>query len=285
MDENVTNCRTVWRIMLLTIDAGNTRTKWAVFNELGKISKHDVCLNSEIDSADLSPVLLGYKRAVISNVAGEQHAIHLAGKLSPYHLPVHWVKAAPQACHVINRYTKPETLGSDRWATLIATWNIKHAPCVVVNAGTAVTIDALNSCEINHELHGEFIGGLILPGLDLMQQSLGLATAQLPKADAAQVPVATKLEDIFAKNTADVIYNGALHAIVGAIRQMVEALMQHSQQVPYIIISGGNAQIIKNVLTRYVTNQTIIVDNLVGQGLHLLATSISNENTMKSDAQ
>jgi len=275
--------------MLLTIDAGNTRTKWVVFNALGKITKHDVCLNSEIDSANFSPKLLGYNCAVISNVAGEQHAMRLAEKLSPYHLPAHWVKAAPQACHVINRYSKPETLGTDRWAALIAAWDIKHAPCVVVNAGTAVTIDALNRCEINHEPHGEFIGGLILPGLNLMQQSLGLATAQLPKTDASQAQAlataAPKLDDIFAKNTADAIHNGALHAIVGAVQHMVDALTQHSQQVPYIIISGGNALIIKNSLTRYVTNQAIIVDNLVGQGLYLLATSTSNENTMKSDAQ
>ncbi|MFA7349687.1 MAG: type III pantothenate kinase [Methylotenera sp.] len=275
--------------MLLTIDAGNTRTKWAIFNELGEITQHDVCLNSGIDSADLSPALFGYDHIAISNVAGEQHATHLADKLSPYHLPIHWVKAVPQACHVINRYSKPETLGSDRWATLVAAWNIKHAPCIVVNAGTAVTIDSLNSCKINHKQYGEFMGGLILPGLTLMQQSLGLATAQLPKIAASQTQAlataAQKLEDIFAKNTADAIYNGALHAIVGAIRQMVDALTQHNQQAPCIIISGGNAMVINEMLTRHVTNQTIIVDNLVCQGLYLLATSTLNENSMKSDAQ
>lgn len=275
--------------MLLTIDAGNTRTKWAIFNELGEITQHDVCLNSGINSADLSPVLFGYDHIAISNVAGEQHATHLADKLSPYHLPIHWVKAVPQAGHVINRYSKPETLGSDRWATLVAAWNIKHASCIVVNAGTAVTIDALNSCENDHEQYGEFIGGLILPGLTLMQQSLGLATAQLPKIDASQTQVlataASKPEDIFAKNTADAIYNGALHAIVGTIRQMIDALTQLSLQAPSIIISGGNALIINEMLTRHVTNQTIIVDNLVCQGLYLLATSTLNENSMKSDAQ
>jgi type III pantothenate kinase len=275
--------------MLLTIDAGNTRTKWAIFNELGEITQHDVCLNSGINSTDLLPALFGYDHIAISNVAGEQHATHLADKFSPYHLPIHWVKAVPQACHVINRYSKPETLGSDRWAALVAAWNIKHAPCIVVNAGTAVTIDALNSYENDHEQYGEFIGGLILPGLTLMQQSLGLATAQLPKIDASQTQVlamaASKLEAIFAKNTADAIYNGALHAIVCTIRQMIDALTQHSLQAPSIIISGGNALIINEMLTRHVTNQTIIVDNLVCQGLYLLATSTLNENSMKSDAQ
>jgi type III pantothenate kinase len=271
--------------MLLTIDAGNTRTKWAVFNELGEINQHGVCLNSEIDYADLSPALLGYNRIVISNVAGEQQAALLTKKLSTYCLPIHWIKSAPQGCYVINRYTLPETLGCDRWAAIIAAWDIKHAPCIVINAGTAVTIDALNSCKINHKQYGEFIGGLILPGLTLMQQSLGLATAQLPKTDANLITTTPTLDAIFAKNTVNAVYSGALHAITGAIKQMIDSLTQHIQHPPDIIISGGNAMVIKDALTRHVTNQTIIVDNLVCQGLYLLATSPLNENTMKSDAQ
>jgi hypothetical protein len=66
---------------------------------------------------------------------------------------------------------------------------------------------------------------------------------------------------------------------------MIDALTQLSLQAPSIIISGGNALIINEMLTRHVTNQTIIVDNLVCQGLYLLATSTLNENSMKSDAQ
>ncbi len=262
--------------MLLTIDAGNTRTKWAIFDIHGEISEQHTCLNGELTQATLPPAVSGYDSVAISNVAGEQHASLLASKLSACNLPIHWLKAATQACGVFNRYTQPETLGSDRWAALIAAWNIKHAPCVVVNAGTAITIDALNTCEINHVPHGEFIGGLILPGLDLMQQSLGLATAQLPKFDAnqnvdTQAPRETYGE-IFAKNTADAVYAGALHAMIGAIRQMTCALKKESQQDPCIIVSGGNAQAIKDNLTAEMTNQAVIVDNLVLKGLYLINT-------------
>lgn len=272
--------------MLLTIDAGNTRTKWALFNEAGEIKNHGASRNEALTTADFSPSSLGYERVVISNVAGARLSALLAEKFAPYALPVRWLKTTSQACGVRNGYSQTETLGSDRWAALIAAWHIKQAPCVVVNAGTAVTIDALATDVAT--TNGMFLGGLILPGLDLMQQSLGLATAQLPKLDpnqnlnpssAPQTPV-----EIFAKNTADAIYAGALYAIVGAITQMARELHHQCKQAPYIVISGGNAPLIykqasNDNLMGGVTKQVVIVDNLVLQGLYLL------ENFMQSEPQ
>jgi len=262
--------------MLLAIDAGNTRTKWALFNELGETGPQYACLNSELGTAHFLPALPGCKHIVISNVAGEQHAALLTKTLSPCQLPTHWIKSSQQTAGVINRYTSPETLGTDRWAALIAAWHLKQCACVVINAGTAITIDvlnvhknidALNVSKNNLECLGEFMGGMILPGLDLMQRSLGIATAQLPKTET---PAHQATKDIFAKNTANAIYNGALHAALGAIQHMVQALNQHSKQEPQIIISGGNAHIIADALKPYVTNQVSIVDNLVLQGLYLI---------------
>ncbi|MFZ3087724.1 MAG: type III pantothenate kinase [Methylotenera sp.] len=290
--------------MLLTIDAGNTRTKWAVFNHTGEITQQGACLNETLATADLSPQSLNYERVAISNVAGKQHAALLAKKLAPYNLPVHWVRASIEACDVFNAYAEPEILGTDRWAALIAAWRMKHAPCVVVNAGTAVTIDALapridkyalapkidedaltpgidkialtNSSD--SEQQGEFLGGMILPGLDLMQKSLGLATAQLPKNGTLQSANKRDIADIFAKNTTQAINAGALSAVAGAIMLMANALAQKCGQKPCVILSGGNALAIQNNLAGTVTNQVIIVDNLVLQGLYLLEHSVQNSN-------
>jgi len=281
--------------MLLTIDAGNTRTKWAVFNHTGETTQQGACLNEALATADLSPQSLNYERVVISNVAGKQHAALLAKKLAPYNLPVHWVKAGIEACDVFNAYSEPEILGTDRWAALIAAWRMKRSPCVVVNAGTAVTIDALapridkdalapgidkvaltNSSA--SEQQGEFLGGMILPGLDLMRKSLGLATAQLPKNGALQGANEHDLADIFAKNTTQAINAGALRAITGAIMLMANALAQKCEQKPCVILSGGNALAIQNNLAGTVTNQVIIVDNLVLQGLYLLEHPVQNSN-------
>jgi type III pantothenate kinase len=128
------------------------------------------------------------------------------------------------------------------------------------------------------EQQGEFLGGMILPGLDLMQKSLGLATAQLPKNGTLQGANERDLADIFAKNTTQAINTGALRAITGAIMLMANALAQKCAQKPCVILSGGNALAIQNSLAGTVTNQVIIVDNLVLQGLYLLEHSVQNSN-------
>ena len=257
------NCRTKGCHVLLAIDCGNTRTKWAAFNVTGEIQNHGACLNADLKTIDFSPSISSYERVVISNVAGERCASVLVEKFSLLPINIHWIKSTSQICNVMNRYSNPETLGTDRWASLIAAWHIKQSPCIVVNAGTAVTIDAL----ISKNNHAEFIGGLILPGLNLMQQSLGCATAQLP------IPTLNKniqQKDIFAKNTTDAMNTGALTAITGAIMLMTNALKVQCTQPPTMIISGGNAQQIKDNLLDSVTNQALIIDNLVLQGLYLI---------------
>ena len=268
--------------MLLTIDAGNTRTKWAVFNQAGKIINNGACDNSALSNADFSALI--FERVAISNVAGEQHANILTKKLAPYTATSYWIKSTSQAAGVINHYAPATTLGSDRWAALIAAWHFKQAPCVVVNAGTAVTIDALSVSLVNNKSQANFIGGLILPGLNLMQQSLGLATAQLPRFDSETNSAKNKANEIFAKNTTDAIHSGALHAILGAITLMAHELKLQCRQEPFIVIGGGNAPVISQLLTKesstlQLTPQTIIAENLVLQGLYLL------DKFMQSDTQ
>lgn len=258
--------------MLLTIDAGNTRTKWAIFSHHGEIVRHGSCLNEQLSAANLSPESPDYERVIISNVAGNAHEVQLEKVLSLYNLPVTWVTARYNACDVINGYAAPDTLGTDRWAALIAAWHKKHAPCVVVSAGTAITIDALHNQSGNNQ-QGEFLGGMILPGLNLMQASLGLGTAQLPIKHATQKFDENTYIDIFAKSTAQAIETGAVHAITGAIEHMANALEAKCGQTPFIILSGGDALVIQSHLTDTVTNPTVIVDNLVLKGLYLLDRS------------
>ena len=265
---------------LLAIDAGNTRVKWGLFDANGTLLDNGACLNTEIART----VLPASSRIIISNVAGEYIKKQLENIL-PKHTPTHWISAKAGECALNSQYDHPEKLGADRWAALVAAWHIKHVPCVVVNAGTAVTIDAL----ANNNEQGEFIGGMILPGIDLMQQSLGLATAQLPniQADHPKTDVTNQSQDIFAKNTVDAMRAGAINAACGAIKQMhsaLAALAAEDKQTPYIFISGGNAQLIKDNLLGDVTNLALIVDNLVLRGLYLI-DNFAPENLTKSEKQ
>lgn len=98
--------------MLLTIDAGNTRTKWALFDAVGEITWQGVCLNEAITSAEFLPENIKCDRTIIANVAGENHAKSIATQLEKYQIKnIIWAKPAAQACNVINGYTHIETLG------------------------------------------------------------------------------------------------------------------------------------------------------------------------------
>ena len=245
---------------ILTIDAGNTRVKWGLFNAEGMLLENGASLNTAISQTKLPAA----NRIIISNVAG----LHIRNQLEsilPKGVSNYWITAKADECGVKNCYEQPDKLGTDRWAAIIAAWHTKQAPSVVVNAGTAVTIDALNE-------NGEFIGGMILPGIDLMQQSLGVAAAQLPTitSEKSESAVNNLYQYIFAKNTADAMRAGAINAACGAIMQMHAALTIQCKKTPYIFISGGNAQLIKDNLLGDVTNLALIVDNLVLRGLYLI---------------
>ena len=96
--------------MLLVIDIGNTRTKWALADDAGELSTTEICLNANIDKARFATKQVS--KVLISNVAGDAMAQQITQILSP--LPVHFIAAKKQACGVTNQYEN--TLGTDRWA-------------------------------------------------------------------------------------------------------------------------------------------------------------------------
>ena len=242
--------------MLLVIDIGNTRTKWALADTAGHLQESEVCLNNEISKANF-PIAQATK-VLIANVAGEAMAKQLSRLLGP--LPVHFVTVKTNAGGVKNAYAA--NLGIDRWAALIAAWHrTKHAT-VVVNAGTAITIDALAD--------GVFLGGTIMPGLHLLRASLSqnaaLLNSQLNAGEGAFVE--------FPVNTPDAIQTGCLNAVLGAIHLMQKRLEKRSGWLPKLVISGGDARHIAQALNAQAANtgtkQVIIIENLVLQGLVLL---------------
>ena len=99
-------------------------------------------------------------------------------------MTVEWLTAGAAAGGVVNSYAVPAQLGADRWVSLIAARKraieseLFPSACIVVNAGTAVTIDALDA-------GGVFRGGIILPGIQLMLRALSDNTAALKVAPAS----------------------------------------------------------------------------------------------------
>ena len=241
----------------LVIDIGNSRMKWGLHGPRGWIAQ-GVLLNQDIGTLALRdwqnlprPV-----RVIGVNVAGEAARVRVEGQLSRWRLGVEWLAASAQASGVVNRYGRPSQLGADRWAALIAArhrlLSNEHypPPCVVVNAGTAITVDALDA-------DGVFQGGVILPGLRLMLQSLADHTASL------KVPPG-RFEE-FPTNTADALYSGALSAACGAVELMRMRL--HRDASVHCFLAGGAAY----ELAPHLARPLEVVDNLVLEGVLLLA--------------
>ena len=235
---------------MLLLDVGNSRCKWALVQN-GRWEHQGVVGNTEwIALEHALSALPAPTRILVSNVAGEAMAQRLRAVCAKWQRPPEFVTASSEQCGVRNGYEQPERLGSDRWAALIAAWSHVHGACLVVNCGTATTIDALSA-------QGEFLGGLILPGVSLMQHSLATNTAQLIAEQGA-------LQD-FPRNTADAIHSGMLRATLGAIRHQFGLLQARGGPVR-CLLGGGAADVVKPHLDLPLER----MDNLVLQGLQII---------------
>ena len=189
----------------------------------------------------------------VSNVAGEGIAQHICNIGVGRSMQLHFIVTRETQCGVRNGYFKASQLGSDRWAALIAAWHLIRGKCLVVNGGTATTIDTLSE-------QGEFLGGLILPGVELMQRNLGAAT-QLQLTEGKYAP--------FPLTSADALYSGAIQASCGAIERQYTLL--NDNNVP-LLLSGGAAGLLHPYLNQKLFNvPPRVVDNLVLEGLLLIA--------------
>jgi type III pantothenate kinase len=241
--------------MLLAVDAGNTKTKWAVFDSQGQQRCQGACLNGDFADAAFPPTSFEVKLAIVANVAGEQHLGLIEQKLQQQAIPYQIAHAEASACGVLNGYQAPKNLGVDRWAALIAAYHLHQTDCIVVNAGTAMTVDALQMTPDG----ALFLGGTISPGLRMMQAALVQNTAQLPAESGEYVD--------FPVTTEDAIYTGCIGAALGLIESQWQRLDKHAKIPPTLLLSGGDATVLAKYLPQHLLKQHIIVDNLVLVGL------------------
>jgi type III pantothenate kinase len=276
--------------MLLFIDAGNTRIKWAMAADnpvieagrmsaswlhSGAVARADwtqlrAIWQDALDAtgavADAGPALL--RRVLISNVAGVALRDQLQALLTQFHQQsnnagnqpapqIEWLVSQATLGGIQNKYLEPAQLGCDRFAAAIAAHALFPGQALVVaTCGTATTIDAITP-------EGAFIGGMILPGLGLMATSLALNTAQLPQI--AEIDAATVL---FADNTQQAIVVGCISAQTGAIEHAVREHRKQYADVRCILAGGAGAY-----LTAHLAEPHENLDNLVLIGLHVLATT------------
>jgi type III pantothenate kinase len=237
--------------MILAIDAGNSRVKWGWFDGQAWTSVATVSLIEFAASSDqINPFSVTHEdpeQIVISNVAGEGAHHLLVNWTSIFDAEPLWLRAEAEFSGVRNCYERPEQLGPDRWAALIAARNLHAGPCLVVNAGTATTVDMLTG-------DGVFLGGSILPGVELMRFVLHEHTGRLPIQEGGYRDAP--------RNTVDAIETGCRHAQAGAVERMYR-VFRELELNPLCIVSGGAGRLLVDQLImprRYVEN--LVLDGL-----------------------
>src|SRR5689334_14215397 len=194
--------------MLLAVDVSNTHTKIGVYD--GERLRHHWRLQTEAErTADEYGVfLLGLFQAAGAAVA-DIHGVIVASVVPPInrtidelaqkffrHQPLHVGPGVKTGMPILN--DNPKEVGADRIVNAVAAYERLHAPCIVIDFGTATTFDYVTR-------KGEYAGGVIVPGVGISLDALTSRTAKLPRVELVRPP------RVVGKNTIHAIQSGVIN--------------------------------------------------------------------------
>jgi type III pantothenate kinase len=217
--------------MQLLVDIGNTSIKWATLNgaqlAASGSAKHFGALPIDLLAAWDS--LEQIKRVVVARVGPESVLDAVAGiAAARWHSEMTTVETSSAAHGVRIAYAEPARFGVDRFLGLIGAHAVQAGPKLIVDAGTAITYDLLLA-------DGSHLGGLILPGIGIMRDSL-LAGTQIPRYEPAEA------DQAWATDTAEAVAAASIQAPAALAERLHQRLSEHTGQTPTVIITGGDAE-------------------------------------------
>jgi type III pantothenate kinase len=245
--------------VILVVHLGGSRLKWALADR-GAFVAQGAVANAEIGTLALREWqnLPRPERAIGVNASGESARVRTEAQLARWRLAVEWIVPAARGGGIVNRYADPAALSPARYCSLVGARRRVLAggealPCVVVNAGTSITVDALDAS-------GTFPGGIALPGLHAMLRALGDASPSFRAVDGRHAD--------FPATNADAAVTGVVAAATGAIGEMRERARDGDAPVR-CFMTGGAAQ----ALATHLAPPVEVVDNLVIEGALTLVES------------
>lgn len=253
--------------MILLIDIGSTRFKWGFIKDktfsFGGAFPHANEAISELfvtawgSLTEVSQILI----ASVADKKIETAVTDWFEKMSwP---PASFIKSSATLFGLTNAYHEPEQLGVDRWLGMMAGWQRHHRPVCVVSCGTFVTVDAVDA-------QGQHLGGLIIPGLKLMQSSLNAygKNYPAPKSSLKDYP------PLLAKDTYHAVTGGGVYALVAFIESITADVRHALGRHLHCILTGGDGATVMPLLkTPYHWEPDLVL-----RGLALLAISEEKEH-------
>ncbi|HIG66714.1 MAG TPA: type III pantothenate kinase [Porticoccaceae bacterium] len=233
--------------MILDIDIGNSYAKWRLTDGAEICQSGSQATTSISDGLDL-PSGVPISRVRLSSVASDSLQSDLVAQMkSQFNAEVTVAKVSSSTAGVICGYDDPSSLGIDRWLAMVASYSRYQASVLVVDAGSAMTLDLVST-------EGRHIGGYILPGLTLMRDALWGGTDRVKvDADAASCGIDP------AQGTVAAVNQGSLLASIATIEKL------RIQYQSNLVVTGGDAK----KLLPYLKGKVDYQPNLVLDGLAL----------------
>jgi type III pantothenate kinase len=215
----------------LLVDIGNTSLKWALVTgdkwrtavPVAHKREWSSCFEHLWDELELPGQVL------VSNVAGQDAAREFRNWCA-----LHWdtelffVSSEPLTCGIRNGYRDPQSLGVDRWMSLIGARSVTTAALAVVDCGTAVTVDLLDATN-------QFVGGAIMPGDQLGRNALNQDTAGISGIERDVVKV-------LGLSTNECVNSGVQLSIIGGVVRAIKEMEAMVGTELLVLVTGGGAE-------------------------------------------
>ena len=231
--------------MILAIDIGNTTTNFGVFEKNRLVAQFSVATQPTRTADEItlqlkalaktrSLHLVRASKILICSVVPRMSSVLIQALRSLDAISI-VIVGQDIIVPLKNQYTYPEQVGQDRLVGAYAAWHAygkgRGTDCIVCDFGTAITIDVVTK-------KGNYLGGIIAPGLEISLDALATRTALLPKVELKEPP------ELLGRDTANSIRSGLLHGCVALCDGLVTQLKRQYGLKATVVATGGNSALI-----------------------------------------
>jgi type III pantothenate kinase len=220
--------------MLLAIDIGNSFIKFGLFDRESLVSRFTISAASFQDSVEL--------KKLAEDLPSTIEAVIVASVVPELNAPLSIFTETRLGIHPIFvdhsfdfgfeiKYEPPTAAGIDRLVAASAAVRKYGKPCIVCDFGTAATIDAVNSA-------GQYLGGVITPGITTLSHALFQKTSKLPEIELK------KPDSVIGNSTAGAIRSGIYYGYIGLVEGLLERIIGELGEKPVVVATGGFAEMI-----------------------------------------
>jgi type III pantothenate kinase len=222
--------------MLLAVDVGNTQTVFGLFDGEELTEHWRIATDPRRTGDEVGVTLAGFLE--LESVTGICLSSSVPALIRSYEeFAERWAKAP---LHVLGpgsktgvpiRYDDPREVGPDRIANAVAAFARYGGPCIVVDFGTSTNFDAVSAA-------GEFVGGVLAPGIEISMEALSARAARLTKVDFIEPPT------VISKTTTAALQAGLVYGFAGQVDGIVEHMRAELGDGVQVIATGGLAELI-----------------------------------------